>query len=861
MTRAFLVILCTFLFAFASLAQNDSVPIARIDSTAKDSSKVVKAPSINSLDSLFVFDDTTRVVKQSRHIGTILTQVINRAQNHAIEISKIKLELADVLDTLEMSNQLPKVKLFAEKITEQTEGDQDKFNLRYLQGMDNLIVMVKGVNEKFDSKLKSRIATLTDAGIKLEKIKSDSVFNMTLRDTTLLPAINKELSLLKKAIKSVDSTFLAQEIIMAKFQAKVSDNTVAFLELKQFLNTHRIQLEHQFWTKEINYIWEAPSFKKETNFQEVFLQSLQLNIMLLKVYWEKDNKPFILALLVLIGIYFAMRYAIKSISEEKEFASLILNRTEYFQKRTFWSVLIILLPFYLIFFSAPPLVFISILSLLMAISSTFLVKKEFGNDFFRYWLIFLFPYIVLAYNGLHWKIAFQERWYILISSLIFIVMGCLIWRSMKDKETTAAYFLKTISILLVLMQSFAFFANIFGRFNLAKTYSVTGAITFYRAVSLYLFVQVFLEVVYLIIEYRKKENDEFTSYFDFQDLQKRMKGFVSIFAICLWVYGLLWHLGYYNYIYLWVTDFLQTPRVLGATEFQYGSILLFVIILYISTFLANNIAYFASIKDQKNAASRKQRLGSSILLIRLAIWIIGFFIGMTAAKIPFDKITIVLGALSVGIGFGLQTIINNLVSGVVLAFERPIQIGDEIQVGQTSGTVKDVGIRASKIQGYDGSEIVVPNGDLLSQSLINWTLSDKKRRVELIIGVGYSSDMKKVKALLEEVLNREHVLKTPNPHVYMQTFNDSSVDFRVLFWVESMDIWIQVRAEVMAAIFEKFAEHEIEIPFPKRDLYLKSVPSNWQEKISKPGEDISPVKINKGLDASQTDENKKSSEE
>ena len=234
---------------------------------------------------------------------------------------------------------------------------------------------------------------------------------------------------------------------------------------------------------------------------------------------------------------------------------------------------------------------------------------------------------------------------------------------------------------------------------------------------------------------------------------------------------------------------------------------------------------------------------------------------MTAAKIPLDKIAIVLGALSVGIGFGLQTIINNLVSGVILAFERPIQIGDEIQVGVNAGTVKDVGIRASKIQAYDGSEIVVPNGDLLSQSLINWTLSDKKRRVELIIGVGYGSDMKLVKSVLEEVLTRDRILKAPSPRVYMQTFNDSSVDFRVLFWVESIDIWIDVRGEVMNAIFEKFAESNIEIPFPKRDLYLKSVPSNWQEKISKPGEDISPTTPDSKLKSNSDDENKKSSED
>jgi len=181
----------------------------------------------------------------------------------------------------------------------------------------------------------------------------------------------------------------------------------------------------------------------------------------------------------------------------------------------------------------------------------------------------------------------------------------------------------------------------------------------------------------------------------------------------------------------------------------------------------------------------------------------------------------------------LQTIINNLVSGIILAFERPIQIGDEIEVGTMSGTVKEVGIRASKIQAYDGSEIVVPNGDLLSQQLVNWTLSDNRRRIEVKVGVSYGSDMQKVKSVIEGVLAREKVLKIPVPRVLMENFGESSVEFRVLFWVETIDIWLDMRAEIMAAIYEAFQENKIEIPYPKRDLYLKGLPENIKERIEK----------------------------
>lgn len=206
----------------------------------------------------------------------------------------------------------------------------------------------------------------------------------------------------------------------------------------------------------------------------------------------------------------------------------------------------------------------------------------------------------------------------------------------------------------------------------------------------------------------------------------------------------------------------------------------------LATILANNIAYFASIKDLQKANQRDKRLGSSILLIRLGVLSLGLLIAKGAFGIPIDKITVILGALSLGIGFGLQTIFNNLVSGIILNFERPIQIEDDIEVGVRSGKVKDVGVRSSKLQAYDGSEIIIPNGDLLFQHLINWTLSDKQRRVELLIGVGYDSDMELVRDILRKQLDKEEIIKKPEPKVCLQTFGDSSVNFRVLFWWKTM---------------------------------------------------------------------------
>ena len=190
---------------------------------------------------------------------------------------------------------------------------------------------------------------------------------------------------------------------------------------------------------------------------------------------------------------------------------------------------------------------------------------------------------------------------------------------------------------------------------------------------------------------------------------------------------------------------------------------------------------------------------------------------------PLDQLTIIFSAFSVGIGFGLQNIFNNLVSGVILLFEREVQIGDIIEVGNLMGTVKEMGIRSSHIRTFEGAEVIVPNGLLISKEVVDWTLSDKSRRIEIISGVAYGSDVHKVKQLLLEVIQKHPDVKPdPEPLVLFNAMSESSLDFRLLFWTEQFDQWLRIRSEVIFAIHDALLENNISIPFPQRDLHIKS---------------------------------------
>ncbi len=238
------------------------------------------------------------------------------------------------------------------------------------------------------------------------------------------------------------------------------------------------------------------------------------------------------------------------------------------------------------------------------------------------------------------------------------------------------------------------------------------------------------------------------------------------------------------------------------------------VIIWISGLLARVISYFFDNPEQQTwLTPQAKKTRSSILLIRLTVFVVGFFVAITAAGIPMDRVTIIIGALGVGIGFGLQNIVNNLVSGIILAVEKPVQVGDIIEVSGKSGTIKEIGIRSSKIECGDGSELIVPNGDLISQHVVNWTLNNNNRRVELLVRVAYGSDVLKVEEILRLVItNREDIMKTPEPSIFLNNFGEKAIEFRAWFWAAEITRYLSLKSSVMSDIYTEFAKEGIEIP-------------------------------------------------
>jgi small-conductance mechanosensitive channel len=207
---------------------------------------------------------------------------------------------------------------------------------------------------------------------------------------------------------------------------------------------------------------------------------------------------------------------------------------------------------------------------------------------------------------------------------------------------------------------------------------------------------------------------------------------------------------------------------------------------------------------------------------------IALMVALGVAGMSFGNVAIIAGALSVGIGFGLQNIVNNFVSGLILLFERPVKTGDWIVVGNTEGYVRRISIRSTQIQTFDRADVIVPNSELISNQVTNWMLHDPRGRIRLPVGVAYGSDTQLVKEILLRIAEEHPVVvtdgSTPEPVVLFRGFGDSSLDFELRCFITNIDVRLTVISDLNFAIDAEFRKHGIEIPFPQRDLHVRNWP-------------------------------------
>lgn len=392
---------------------------------------------------------------------------------------------------------------------------------------------------------------------------------------------------------------------------------------------------------------------------------------------------------------------------------------------------------------------------------------------------------------------------VLSASLGFIAIRRII------KAFTFNRIVKIVAFIYLVMNLIAIVANLFGRLSLAKIFSTTAIFGLVQIIGLSVFIDCVLEVLELQAAAVKMKNAPNRPAAVYEKMQKGLFRVLIVFAVFTWLIVFAINMNIYDPIYNKLDNILNTSKSFGSISFRLGNVLIFVLIVYLSNLLQKYIGYLFGATDE-HAMPQGGKKGSRLVMTRLILIISGFLLAIGASGLPVDKITIVLGALGVGIGLGLQSIVNNLVSGIILIFERPFQIGDYIELNGKKGIVRDIGIRSSRMVTEEGTEIIMPNGDLLAGEVLNYTVRNNQVRIEVPVSVEAGHSFKEIDDIVQEALGEHKDLSGENkPRVLLNTASEKTMTFTVLVWVANFSQIQTIKSEVLSILYQKLKEKGI----------------------------------------------------
>ena len=401
-----------------------------------------------------------------------------------------------------------------------------------------------------------------------------------------------------------------------------------------------------------------------------------------------------------------------------------------------------------------------------------------------------------------------------LGASVFLVWVLRSWQLPAEAAETHGRVWRTIRVIakigLIILPA-AFLANIFGYVNLGNLLGIIFLRSVYIAAMLYTAIRIIEGLITIALQVRPLGSLRVISLHR-QMIQGRTCRVLEFLAFLFWLNVLLSFFGLRDSLIVSIEAALNANLAIGSFSITLGGILAFLITVW-AAFLISKFLRFLLEEDVYHHLHLAAGIPYAIsTILHYVILLVGFFVALGALGIDLTKVTILAGAFSVGIGFGLQNVINNFVSGLILLFERPIKVGDVIEVGGNVGEVSRIGIRASVIRTADGSEVIVPNGSLISSQVTNWTFSDRQRAVEVSVNVVGGADPQRVVELLKgTAAAHPGVTREPPPHVYVTNFSAGAVTFQLRAWTNRHEDWAQLKSDLSVAVNEALAREKIAI--------------------------------------------------
>ena len=666
--------------------------------------------------------------------------------------------------------------------------------------LDLILVSLKGANpnvrnqqmyrivlKEIEQELNEQNTAINLRNQTLEKIKN-RVIDLR-KDKTLMALIKDTIrrKQFKKEFANLKNRYLSTDSLMTKNQGILNTNKRLTVERKIAVSNALITVEGKLeqsgismLKKEYPALWSSDSTVKKIVGQNIKAKIIiEENVAAYYLSYRAGGLISLVLLMGLLGWYIArnLKY-LKNNGHEQHLSQF---NFKYLNRGVILPVAVIGLNIAVVSNLYAPAMFIELIQLVLLGLLTFLFKNNWSKTSMRNWLLLLGLFFVLCFLDLFIAVGFIQRCAFIAINISGIRYGFVQIKSIKDQLYIKGFF-KWATIIFIGLNVLALLNNLFGRVSLANMLSLTAFISLTQIVALSVLLKIVLEIILLQI-YTTRIKRGIEKIFDFESLSDTLKKPFIIVISYMWLVVIASNLNIWESLRAGLTSLLSHPNTIGSITFTLGNIVLFFIIIWLAHLLQNYVAYFFGEVDDENEENINKRQHSKLLITRLVVLISGYLLAVAASGMPLDKLSILLGALGVGVGLGLQSVVNNFVSGIILIFDKPIQIGDVINIASESGRVKSMGLRTTKINSANGAEIIIPNGNLLSQNITNWTYTDNFKLVEIAAEVSGDIMPEDINTLiLESLESMDLVNNTKPPQIYYTAIADGKFELQIKFW-------------------------------------------------------------------------------
>ncbi|MCU0372992.1 MAG: mechanosensitive ion channel [Ignavibacteria bacterium] len=694
-------------------------------------------------------------------------------------------------------------------LAEVMRTSQLNISLKEIKDYDSRAQGLKHDLEKYGEEIKGKLTEIINRYTVLSLINQESFEKTIGKDSVLKTTFLDEY----KDIKESADTLRARNLLHIKNltvrENKRIESSIKLAYALEVIKQKSVQWHLNVFKQNQPPFWSM--FGTEyASFGAVAVSSFNFVYNSLANYFRNAWKPYLMfklsLIIVIVGILFYLRHfrLRKKLDDYKDL------ELEYINDYPWLIMLLSLLVLVYFAFAYPPVILTQLMLLIiMLIVSYIMFSKYIDRKYLLTFAVIFVYYILVKINDFILEPTIQARIFYFLS----IVPAVLLVKAFIDfskKPFGNSAFIKSMMIFLFVHLIAGFILSLIGYVNLGKVILSGGIRSFFMGIFLTIAVYALLDYIYLVSYYFDRLNTSLK--LDLNRVKSKLIWLLIFFASAIWMMQYLREMNTFAYFSESLDAFLNEDRSIGSATFSIGTVLLFPFILFLSFYVSGMINQVVEVSDTGGKKNKRSNTGGVLLLLRLLIVAFGFLAAIAVTGLPLDKLTILVSALGVGIGFGLQNIINNLVSGIIIAVERPFRVGDLVSFGGVDGTVKIIGFRSSVITSVQGSDLIIPNGELISKNLINWTSNNNLRRDNLNIEINsLIRDEDFIKVIRETVQNSEAGTEITGLEISILSYTGMLQKWEINFWVTDIARHAYIKSRMMQSIFRKLREMEVEV--------------------------------------------------